>query len=462
MEEKITSTRNAFIRISQHNVIKKESKYHNYKANEIVDYSFEQICQLLSQWAESKQFLYYAIEHDADIDENSNHYHIVLKFNSPTQWDQIKKKFPLGYIEKCKHGVTACIQYLIHLNDPTKVQYSWESIVHNDPNGIERFKNKSDKQKLNDLLIKIGNGQIREYEITKYVDVLYYVKNKKKIETALEFFMHKQARNIDRNIKVFVFQGDARVGKTDMAKAYSYLKGYDAPCISGGSNDPWQFYQGHEVMILDDVRDSTFKLSDLLKIIDPYNNTPVPRRYSNTYFLGNYIILTTNKPIWNFYSGETVSEESKKALFARINRIIDFTRDDNGIYFHPIRYNIDKDRFEKSKTQYDYKPLRKLTFREKNALMESAEDYDNPEEVFSLFESVDEDGLPQNKCFNEFAEGNYEVLQRNHAYVDWRDPESLEINDESIQEEQDEQGTQGEQVAQVGNYTWNPEEEIIF
>lgn len=447
--------RNAFIRITHHNVVNEESKYHDYKPNEVVDYSFEQICHILKNWSETKQFTYYAIKHEADIDVNQEHYHIVITFNSPTKWDQIKKKFPLGDIERCKHGVPACVKYLVHLNDPDKTQYSWDSIIHNDPYGLDRFKNKNGLNTLDALLIKIGNGQIREYEITKYVDPIFYVKNRKKIESALDYFMHSQARKIDRNIKVFVFQGDARVGKTDMAKAYSYLKGYDAPCISGGSNDPWQFYQGNEVMILDDMRDNAFRLSDLLKIIDPYNNTPVPRRYSNSYFIGDYIIITTNKPIWDFYSGPDVADESRKALFARINRIIDFKKDKNSndVTFHAIRYNINKDRFERSKTIYRYTSLRDLSNNEIEYLMEFAGEYDNPEDVFSLFELIEKTSTNKKIYFDDFAEGNYEVLPRTQTYLGWKAPESLTADSSQTKEEQEKQ---------VDNYIWNPVDEDAF
>ena len=351
------SMRNAFIRVSAENHVKSDSKYHEYHGGDIVKYSFEQICQLLNDWAQTKGLTYYTIEHNPDIDEDNQHYHIVIRFSSPTQWEQIKKQFPFGSIDNCKKGVTKCVQYLVHLNDITKAQYSWDNIVHNDPEGLERFKAKNDDVLIKEIIEKIGTGEINDYNLTDYVSIDLYSKKKRRINDALEYYKKKVLMNPKRNILTFVIQGDSGSGKSTFAKAYCDHMGWSF-AESSSQNDPWQDYQGQDVMILNDLRASTFSIADLLKMIDPFVMSSAKSRYVNKLFLGKAIFITTNVPIQKWYSGESVDDETRIALFRRINKILEFKRTDepNIAEYYPIDFDIDTKSFleyRDSKYQFD-------------------------------------------------------------------------------------------------------------
>ena len=338
------SMRNAFIRISEENHVNQDSAYHNYHKGDVVKYSFEQICQSLNEWSQSKGITYYAIEHNPDIDEDNTHYHIVIRFSAPTQWEQIKKQFPFGNIDNCKKGVAKCVQYLVHLNDNTKVQYPWENIVHNDPNGLERFKVKNNEVLLKDIISKIGTGEINDYNLTEYVSIDLYSKKKKQINDALEFYKKTVLMNPKRNVLVFVIQGDSGSGKSTFAREYCKHMNWTY-AISSSQNDPWQDYQGQDVMILDDLRASTFSIADLIKMIDPHVLSTSKSRYFNKLFLGKVIIITTNVRIQNWY--ENVDEETRVALFRRISKILEFKRTENPkiAEWYPIEFNINERAF---------------------------------------------------------------------------------------------------------------------
>lgn len=86
-----------------------------------------------------------------------------------------------------------------------------------------------------------------------------------------------------------------------------------------------QDYKGEDVLILDDIRDTTFKFHDLLKILDNHTNSTITSRYSNKAFIGDTIIITTSIPISEWYFNET--KEDKEQLYRRIPTQMQFTKD---------------------------------------------------------------------------------------------------------------------------------------
>lgn len=355
-----STMKTAFIRIAEKNEVHELSDYHNYKVGDVVDYTLNEIVAILDDWAQSKKLTYYVIHHDADIDIDVGHFHVVLDFKGiATKGDLVKRKFPFGDIQTCRNLMRA-VQYLVHLNNIDKIQYEWDEITHNDNKGLERFKVKSKGNNFDEIIRKIGAGEIKEYEIGNYIDAVTYSKKKRQIDYAINYALMKQANNPERDyknrIRTIVIQGETRTGKTDLAKAYCKFLGIEF-CISGSSNDPWEHYKGQDCMILDDLRDDAFKLSTLIKMFDPFNSTPIHRRYHNAVFSGNYIIVTTNKKIWNFYSG-VGDEESRKALFARFELIIDMENISGETIFRLIKYNKDENRFERDLKEYKFVPFR--------------------------------------------------------------------------------------------------------
>ena len=71
-----------------------------------------------------------------------------------------------------------------------------------------------------------------------------------------------------------------------------------------------------DVLILDDLRDSDFKFTDLLKILDNHTKSTVKSRYHNKAFIGDTIVITSYKPLQDWYFD--VPSESKHQLYRRI------------------------------------------------------------------------------------------------------------------------------------------------
>jgi len=321
------SFRTAFIRVTSLNDTK----------DGIVLYTFDDIEEILVKWSESAMITYWFIEHYPD-DEKS-HFHIVIEFRNPTAFSTIKNKFPHGQIQSAKH-MKASIQYLVHLNDPNKEQYSWDAVRTNckdmseymivDPNrGIT----------IESVLKDIDEGKINEYNVYTLVSTEMYSRHKTRIKNALEFCRERKCMDKNRNMNVIFMTGETRLGKTAFAKKYCEDKGITY-CVSSSSNDPLQDYKGEDVLILDDLRDDSFTFADLLKLLDNHTLSSTKSRYHNKHFIGDTIIVTSTVALKDWY--KDVTREDKRQLYRRIGGMISFVDDSIYLYdYNPLTFNYD-------------------------------------------------------------------------------------------------------------------------
>lgn len=317
------SMKTAFIRISKTNNTDKDG---------LVVYSYDDIINTVKNWNKGKRFLYYIKDHNNESDDINPHYHVVIRFNSPTPFDDIKKIFPYGDIETAK-SIKNCVQYLVHMNDLSKTQYNFDEIITND-NNINKYRYQSainQLLRLDDFIHKIEIGEIREYNLTKSIPVEIFTNYKNKILNALEYYRRKVMTDKDRNINVMIFSGDTGTYKTTYAKQYAKNTNKSI-CISSSSNDPMQDYMGEDILVLDDLRDTDFKFHDLLKVLDNHTKSTVSSRYSNKAFIGDTIIITTSQPISEWYFNE--KKEDKEQLYRRIPTQFQFTKQSIKIFVY--------------------------------------------------------------------------------------------------------------------------------
>lgn len=312
-----SSMKTAFIRISSKNETNKDG---------LVSYDRGFIGKTMDEWSKSAKMEYWWIEHSADEDVSITHWHIVIRFGSPTPFENVKSRFPYGDIETCKHGVKSCVQYLIHMNDPSKKPYEWSDVVTNctDMSPYKVLTNAQGEVTLQTIMDKIDSGEIREYNQFQKIPIDIWAKYKTRIKNGLEFYKERICMDKDREIQVVFISGQTGCGKTTFAKKYCERKMLSY-CITSSSNDPMQDYKGEDVLIMDDLRDSDFKFTDLLKILDNHTRSTMQSRYNNKAFIGECIIITSYKPLNDWYF--EIQRESKEQLYRRIQTQIQMTHE---------------------------------------------------------------------------------------------------------------------------------------
>ncbi len=276
------------------------------------------------------------IAHDKDLDAEP-HYHIYLNFGNSgvdtklvAEWFGQEERF----INKVKGRSSDILLYLIHGNDTQKhkYQYSPSEVVAN-------F----------DYSTELTNAKILgDFNTYSYAQQLLYVNTLPISEKASAYSkleklwrLHCQCVSLktNRKLEVVFISGSGGSGKTTYAKKLfdSMQKDY---CVSSSSNDPFQDYAGQKGMLLDDLRDRSFKFEDLLKILDNNTMSSVASRFNNKVFNGDLIIITSSVPIWYWYrtsvinNGQTirVASDELTQLYRRITCYIEMTNDNIIVY----------------------------------------------------------------------------------------------------------------------------------
>lgn len=305
----------------------------NLNIMEVMNYleflSKEQVLKGIKRAEETGHLIRYCyILHDKDVLEDGTpkkpHWHIFLQFDiqyntaNVAQWFEVEQ----NYINKISSGryETAAL-YCIHKHDLGKYQYSIDEVVANfDYEGLvkkddDKVSKKAEKARLNEIIKKIEDGEIREFNYHSFISVNEYVNYRAEIDKAFQYRRDKKQHE-ERSQEVFFITGVSGSGKTTFAKDFAKKKNLSF-YVSSGSNDVLDGYQGQDVLILDDLRPSVMGLSDLLKMLDNNTNSTVKSRYHNKLLECQYIIITSILPIDTFFHNVFSEEEESIIQFKR-------------------------------------------------------------------------------------------------------------------------------------------------
>lgn len=283
------------------------------------------------------------IRHDRDTENGKlkdSHFHLVLTFSDSQLLSIVSKTMlvPCSYVSKIHTTTRLAQEYLIHKNDTEKYQYSPAEVISNFD--YIDFLSKRDKDiknnRLEEIALKIANGEIREFNLHNHVSVIEYAENKCFFQRCFDY-RFKTIQSSSRNLNCVFITGTSGSGKTTFAKKYAFKNGLSVYVSSGGKN-PLDDYQGQDCIILDDIRSSTYSLSEFLKLTDLHTNSNVGCRYYNKSIAEcSLIICTSVQTLDDFYSNVTKeNDEPRIQLYRRFPTYIKM--DNENVYF----YNYDK------------------------------------------------------------------------------------------------------------------------
>lgn len=243
-------------------------------------------------------------------------------------------------------------------------QYSPNEVVANfDYVGwIGEYEAKKQKKVKN---IPYGNNDINNYLDCLYIGILsredvekrlsgsQYAKYHKKIDDVCAKRMQDVAkqRNAERKskgekVKVVWIFGPAGTGKTRFAKEQA-AKQDEHYYITGSSRDPFQRYNGEDVIIYDEARPGDIAFSDLLKLLDPYGeDVAAPSRYfDKSICAGTFYITSPYSPL-DYYKkimggGWAFQTDKYEQLLRRLTLVIQITEES----IQAVRYNIQGKKF---------------------------------------------------------------------------------------------------------------------
>lgn len=316
----------------------------------------------------------FCIRHDKDKIKQDDgttipkrpHHHFALRFENPTLLSTVANIFdlqPCDYhlIQKAKNFRASC-RYMLHLDQKEKHLYDIKELevikgekddYYNIAIGKAQFVTTDA-----DLFPDFGNFDKIPYK-QQYLDIFANIDEPKRrnllikeLETTWKNYLQKRRYEMEsKNVKVIFVEGKAGSGKSTFAKSLA-VNNKKTYCVSSSSNDIMQDYTCEDYLILDDLRDTSFSFEDLLKLLDNYVISTVKSRYNNKLFLGEYIVITSAKPLCEWYKDTT---EDRQQLFRRISMFARCRRNGNSliadIYLpHPDQKPIDENGNPNGKT----------------------------------------------------------------------------------------------------------------
>ena len=282
------------------------------------------------------------VNHDKDILPSGKpkppHFHCVLTFSNAKTIKSIADTIgvEMQFVEKIRTTTKSARLYHIHRNNPEKYQYNPEDVKASF-DYVAYVDDCPAKQKRESIAERIDNGEIKQYNLYKYVTIDEYSRNSRYYQKCFEYRQNK-LKGLDRNMECIFITGGSGTGKTTNAKLIASQKGY-ATYISSGGKNPLDNYQGEECIILDDTRSSTWNLTDFLKLTDNHTDSLVGCRYYNKSIAEcKLLIVTSVKSIDEFYENATKEDDEPKIqLLRRFPLLIDMTPEYQTISYYDER-----------------------------------------------------------------------------------------------------------------------------
>ena len=355
--------------------------------SENIEKILEEIVRRVSEIATVSEA--YAIKHDKDtsigFDSVTNstiselkepHIHALLKFSKGATLTDLAEKIGLAeqYLEKAKsgrYGYDNLLAYLIHAKDKDKYQYSpdevftligknYLEVYHERKESWLKGKAKKEVQKsfedIDFLIDNILNENITKNDIL--LDKKYhtpYIIHKTRINDAFKTVGEiKGARTKDelengefKKTILFIY-GNSGLGKSRFAKELAKdiiqmakLNNKKWQSITTAGTNMFDEVNGEEILLLDDVRGDSLTASDWLKVLDPYNISPISARYQNKIDAAKVIIITSSKhPLAFFYYTKGNAYEDLSQYVRRIEHLATLKgTSEKPIFYesHPVR-----------------------------------------------------------------------------------------------------------------------------
>lgn len=246
-------------------------------------------------------------------DSGTPHYHVFVYRQNKMSFDRVKKLFPTAHIDYVFGTSQENRDYVFKIgkhentdkhdtNDPAS---HWEYGEIDEP----------DQGKRNDItkaLQMVVDGY-SNYEIINAIPSMFTHPIYLDTYRQNHLIQTVGLKNRD-DLKVLYLYGATGTGKTHWVyQTYGHANIYR---VNSDSKNPFDGYQEQSVLLIDEF-DSSFKIQDMLQMLDKYPYQ-LDARYSNKWLCATTIIVVSNKPPGEIYPNVQIkSPEIYKAFIRR-------------------------------------------------------------------------------------------------------------------------------------------------
>ena len=291
--------------------------------------------------------------HDKDTkDDNVTpaeaHVHIMLQFDNARSVNQVAKDIgdKPEFLEIWKGNVENGYSYLIHATDNSrhKHQYSCDEVKANFDykdyiskisQKVQKIQGITSANKINGILDLIATGDMTVADAKNELSGSLYAKAGDKIKKAHELFLERRAEKLhmemvenDEIVDVHWFYGESETGKSYLAEKLASQAGDYYKTTT--TVDPFQFYQGEPILILDELRPEVIPYSELLALLNPFSRgkIAISSRYFNKAIACKTIYITSPYDPVTFYRKYRMDfRDTGEQLYRRLSSVIRFDMD---------------------------------------------------------------------------------------------------------------------------------------
>lgn len=261
------------------------------------------------------------------------HTHLYLKFNHPVSTDAIIARaksvgvtLTPNRLEKIKNWKGA-LNYQTHRDvhlpykhvyDVSEVHanFDWQAeceSVHSDED--LRTSNRREKE----IVEGIFNGTIKEYNLEQNMTHYEMVTYDTAITKAIKRVNEINSLMEERSMEVIFVSGKSGYGKDTFAVEWCKRQGLAYYRTNNNPEQPFDNYRGQPVIIWSDARDDVFRPHNLHQLLDNHYGSFQKSRYHDKFIAAKYLIITSIKPLEDWYSKFYANEkEDKTQLYRRI------------------------------------------------------------------------------------------------------------------------------------------------
>ena len=302
------------------------------------------------------------ILHDMDKkDDNKTpaepHIHMMLQFDNARSVNHVADEIGDNpqQLEIWKGNVGNGFSYLIHATDNSrhKHQYScdevranfdYPALIANISKKVSKVVSISNAHKINGILDLVATGEMSFAEAKNQMSGSDFAKAGDKLKKAHELYLERSAEALHKQmslnkevVNVHWFYGSSETGKSFLAEKLASEMGVPFYKTTT-TTDVFNFYQGENILILNELRPEVIPFSELLAILDPFSRgkVAVSSRYCNKALSCKTVFITTPYDPCAFYHGYRMRQiDSGEQLYRRLATCIKFELD----YIYKMEYN---------------------------------------------------------------------------------------------------------------------------
>lgn len=304
-----------------------------------------------------------AIIHDKDVNEEGDsiekHVHVVLQFENQRSLERLAKVLnepQISSFQQWRGNVNNAYSYLVHQTKEAKGKYQYQleevkanfdypALMSDITKKIEQKNKMKDSEIIKILLDQLGAGDLSKDEVILNLTGSQFAKAKKQINDVYQQVQEQKSKvwleeqkSKNEPITVIWIYGSSGTGKTALAKKYADEQNVKY-FITGSSRDSFQHYDGEHLVILDELRPTTFNYDDLLKMLDPFGENPkAPSRFFDKSLMIDIFIITSPYSPKQFYD-EIFRHKKTVDSFGQLQRRITFVQFITQDYFEMQNYN---------------------------------------------------------------------------------------------------------------------------